>query len=119
METAIGALGRFPLLCIAGRSWRREFEANLVLRRNGHDQIIPIDDDLTPMGLISRLEYQLDRFEFDLHEQERRARDADTRCAGYEDRAGQVFPLQTELDAKLAALAALNAELAQTTKQAA
>jgi hypothetical protein len=119
LETALASLGGFPLLCIADRSWRSEFEANLVLRRNDHDQIIPIEDDLTPMGLISRLEYRLDRFEYDLQDQERRADDANTRRIGYEERAGRVFPLQMELDARLAALAALNADLAQTTKQAA
>ena len=119
LEASLASLGGFPLLCIADRSWRSEFEANLVLRRNGYDQIIPIEDDLTPMGLVSRLEYQLDRFDYDLQEQERRAVEAETRRVGYEDRAGQEFPLQRELDAKLAALAALNADLAKTAKQAA
>ena len=64
-----------------------------------------MEPDLTPMGLISRLEYLLDRLAFDLQEQERRAHDAATRRAGYEERAGQAFPFQAELDAKLAALA--------------
>ena len=72
-----------------------------------------------PWGLISRLEYLLDRLEFDLQEQERRAQEADNRRAGYEERAGQAFPLQAELDAKLATLAALDADLAQTAKKAA
>jgi hypothetical protein len=119
LETVLGSLGGFPLLCIADRSWRSEFEAKLVLRRNGYDQVIQVEDDLTPMGLISRLEYQLDRFEFDQQEQERRAQEAASRRAGYEERAGQPFPLQAELDAKLAALSALDADLAQTSKQAA
>ena len=38
---------------------------------------------------------------------------------GTEERAGLVFPLQAELDAKLDALAAVDADLAQTGKRAA
>jgi hypothetical protein len=119
LETILGSLGGFPLLCMADRSWRSEFEANLVVRRNGLDQIIPIEPDLTPMGLVSRLEYLLDRLEFDLQEQERRAQNAAIRQAGYEERAGQAFPFQAELDAKLTTLAELDADLAQTSKKAA
>jgi hypothetical protein len=80
---------------------------------------VAVEDDLTPLGLISRLEHLLDRLEFDLQEQERRAQESDNRRAGYEERAGQAFPLQAELDAKLATLAALDADLAQTAKKAA
>jgi hypothetical protein len=119
IETDLATLGGFTLACVADRSWHREFEANLMFRRNDHDQLVAIEDDLTPMGLISRLEYLLDRFELDLQEQERREHEAASRCAGYEERADQAFPLQAELDGKLANLAALDADLAQTAKKAA
>jgi N12 class adenine-specific DNA methylase len=119
VETEIARLGGFLILCVADRTWRSEFEANLVLACNGHDQTIAIEDDLTPLGLISRLEHLLDRFESDLQEQERRAQEADNRRAGYEERAGQAFPLQAQLDGKAATLAALDADLAQTAKKAA
>jgi hypothetical protein len=118
-EIDLGTLGGFSLACIADRTWHNDFEANLVLRRNGHDQVVEIESDLTALGLVSRLEHLLDRFELDLQEQERRAREAANRRAGYEERAGQSFPLQGELDGKLAALAALDADLAQTMKKAA
>ncbi|MBW4025582.1 MAG: lactate dehydrogenase [Proteobacteria bacterium] len=119
LEKPLGSLGGFPLICHADRGWGREFEANLILRRNGFDQKISIDDEMTPLGFISRLEHNLDRFGFDLQEQERRASEALTRQLGYEERSGQLFPLQAELDGKLAALAALDADLAATSKKAA
>ena len=45
-------------------------------------------------------------------EQTRRERDARTRLAGYEARLGEPFPLQDELDDKLARMAQLEADLA-------
>jgi hypothetical protein len=119
LEKVLGSLGGFQLVCHADRGWRSEFEATLLLRRNGLDQEIAIDLDMTPMGLISRLEHTLDRFGFDLQEQERRATEALSRLHGYEERTGQAFALQGELDTKLAALAALDADLAATAKKAA
>jgi predicted RNase H-like nuclease (RuvC/YqgF family) len=73
-----------------------------------------VQDDLTALGLVSRLEYVLDRFEADLEEQTRRAADAGQRLAGYEPRLGEVFPLQAELDEKFARMAELEADLAKT-----
>jgi N12 class adenine-specific DNA methylase/adenine-specific DNA methylase len=119
IETEVARLGGFPVLCIADRTWRSEFEANLVLARNGYDQTVAVETDLTPLGLISRLEHLLDRLEFDLQEQERRAQEAENRRAGYEERAGQAFPLQAELDGKVATLTALDADLAQTARKVA
>ena len=43
--------------------------------------------------------------EAELEEQRRRVADAKARLAGYEPRLGEAFPLQGELDAKLAQLA--------------
>ena len=111
-----------PIIINAGASyrfnhWPWPVEFGGLVRHVGNRYLF--EDDLTPMGLVSRLEYQLDRFDYDLQEQERRAVEAETRRVGYEDRAGQEFPLQRELDAKLAALATLNADLAKTAKQAA
>ena len=73
-----------------------------------------MQDDLTALGLIARLEYVLDRFEADLEEQARRKADAIARLAGYEPRLGEPFPLQGELDDKLDRMAALEADLART-----
>jgi N12 class adenine-specific DNA methylase/adenine-specific DNA methylase len=119
LEKVLGSLGGFPLICHADRGWRSEFEANLLLRRNGLDQEISIDAEMTPIGLISRLEHTLERFGFDLQEQERRASESLNRLQGYEGRSGQSFHLQAELDGKLATLARLDADLAATAKKAA
>ena len=119
MEKDLGSIGGFALACHADRGWRREFEASLLLRRNGLDQEIPFDDELTPLGLMSRIEHILDRLGIDLQEQERRAVEAPNRLNGYQERSGQTFSLQAELDAKLAQLARLDADLAQTAQKAA
>ncbi|MGH7120176.1 MAG: helicase-related protein, partial [Acetobacteraceae bacterium] len=116
-ETTLGAIGGFPLLAVPCRTLRSPLETILVLRRTEYDQTIPIEPDLTPMGLISRLEHILDHFELDLQEQVRRTKEAAIRRAGYEERLGEPFPLQAELEAKAAALAALDAELAESGKR--
>jgi hypothetical protein len=117
-DIPLGMLGGFDLVCSAGRGFAREFQASLVLRR-AEGQEIQIESDLTPLGLIARLEHTLDRFELDLEDQKRRVREAATRFAGYEEHLGQPFPLQAELDTKKGQLAALETDLAQTGKQAA
>jgi hypothetical protein len=60
---------------------------------------------------MSRIEHILERLGIDLQEQERRAVEALSRLNGYQERSGQTFSLQAELDAKLAQLARLNADL--------
>ena len=64
------------------------------------------------MGLIARLEHALERFEAEREEQTRREQDASALLAGYEVRLGEPFPLQGELDDKLAKMAQLEADLA-------
>ena len=115
-ELPLGSIGGFELRFDVGRGYFRDIEASLVLLRSDYDQEIRIEADLTQTGLIARLEHILEHFEADLQEQERRARDATQRHAGYEQRLGQAFALQGELDAKLAQLEALEADLAQTGK---
>jgi len=117
-ELSLGTLGSFELGCIAGPTWRRDFEARLVLRRTGLDQEIETEHELTPMGLIARIEHILERVPQDRQEQDRRAAEADRRLLGYRDRVGQPFALQAELDSKKAELAALEADLAATAKPA-
>ena len=114
-ETGLGTIGGFELACNAGPTWRREFEATLVMRRTGFEQ--PIETgDVTSIGLIARIEHILERMPQELQEQERQAEQAACRLAGYKDRIGQPFALQGELDGKLAQLAALEASLAATAK---
>ena len=77
-------------------------------------QEITVEPDLTPLGLSSRLEHVLERFELDLQEQQRLASDATRRLADYEARLGEAFPLQADLDGKRAEFARIEAELADS-----
>jgi hypothetical protein len=114
-DWVIGRIAGFDLTCSVSRNLAGGlFSGHLVLQRTGYEQVIDVQDDLTALGLISRLEYVLDRFEADVEEQTRRAADATQRLAGYEPRVGEVFPLQAELDEKLARMAELEADLAKT-----
>jgi N12 class adenine-specific DNA methylase len=119
-EWVIGRIAGFGLTCSVSRNLAGGmFSGHLVLGRTAYEQIIDVQDDLTPLGLISRLEYILDRFEADIEEQTRRGADATQRLAGYEPRLGEVFPLQGELVEKLARMAELEADLAKTVSIAA
>jgi hypothetical protein len=114
-DWVIGRIAGFDLTCSVSRNLAGGlFSGRLVLQRTGYEQVIDVQDDLTALGLISRLEYVLDRFESDIEEQTRRAVDAGQRLAGYEPRLGEVFPLQAELDDKLSRMADLEADLART-----
>jgi hypothetical protein len=115
-EWHIGRLGGFDLVCEAHATLAGAFRVALVLQRANHHQEITVEPDLTALGLISRLEHVLERFELDLQEQQRLASDASRRLADYEVRLGQTFPLQAELDGKRAELTRLEAELADSSK---
>lgn len=102
---AIDATGQRGL---AGQGHRLD----VVLERTGREQEVAVPPELTALGLVSRLEYMLDRFEAELAEERRALAEAQARLAGYEPRLGEAFPLQAELDEKRAALGAVEAELA-------
>ena len=112
----IGRMAGFDLSCTVGRGpWDREhFVGSLTIIRTDYEHVVEVGDELTPLGLIARLEYVFDHFEADLEDQHRQAADAARRLAGYEPRLGEVFPLQGELDEKLACMEALEADLAAT-----
>ena len=116
-EVTLGSIGGFDLICSAGKGWFGAFAANLLLRRSSDDQPIDTEIDLTPTGLIARIEHMLERIPHEVHEHERKAQEAINRLAGYEERLGSPFAFQAELNAKLEQLAALEADLAKTGKQ--
>ena len=114
-DWTIGQIAGFDLTCRVRRNRGGQgCSAELVLQRTGDEHRIDVEDDLTSLGLIARVEYVLDRFEADLEEQIRRQADAVARLAGYTPRLDEVFPLQGELDEKLARMAELEADLART-----
>ena len=89
----IGHIGGFDLTCRVHRALLdNRCTATLILRRTDFDQEIEISNELTSLGLISRLEHVLDRFEDELEEQTRRKADAAARLRGYEPRLDQPFP---------------------------
>jgi len=101
-----------------GRGWGAvaSHRLDVWLDRTGHEQEVKIEDELTPMGLVTRLEYLLDRFEVDLAGHKRRIAEAEVREAAYRQRLGEAFAYETELDSKQAELDAIEADLAATSK---
>jgi len=101
-----------------GRHWTAVagYQLSVWLDRTGHEQELKIEEDLTPMGLITRLEYQLDRFEVDLAGHRRRIAEAEARVSGYQRRLGEAFAYEAELDAKQAEHDAIEADLAATSE---
>ena len=86
------------------------------LDRTGHEQTVEITDELTPLGLISRLEYLLDRFEADQAEHQRRLAEAGQRLPSYRARRGEVFAFEEELREKEDELHALEMMLASNER---
>ena len=82
------------------------------LDRTGHEQTVEIDDELTPLGLISRLEWMLDRFDADLAEHRRRLAEAEQRLPACRSRRGEAFTFEEELVAKEEELQTLELALA-------
>ena len=115
----VGRIGGFDLTCTI-RADRHDVRQDgrlgphLTLERTEFAQPIDLDSETSAVGIIARLEHALDRLDTELEEQRRRAADATARRAGYEPRLGEAFALQGELDAKLAQLAEIEADLAGT-----
>ncbi len=119
-DRTIGQIGGFDLIaCVRRNRPGQGCTAELLLQRTGDAHRINVEDGLTALGLIARLEHALDRFETELAEQTGRQTDAIARLAGYTPRLGETFPLQGELDEKLARMAELEADLASNRDTAA
>jgi hypothetical protein len=107
----VGAIGGFPL------ELRRTYldEAELRIIRTGKAETIECGKGVTPLGLISRLEYALSRFEVELAEEQRTVGEVSGWLPGFKARVGDVFPHQAELDEKRAEMAEIEASLAGAT----
>jgi len=114
----LASIGGFTVKA-EGRSWGAvaSHRIDVWLDRTGYEQEVRIEDDLTAMGLITRLEYQLDRFEVDLAEHRRRIAEAEARVSTYQQRLGEAFAYQAELDAKQDELDAIEADLSANAER--
>ena len=114
-DWTVARIGGFDLGCSVSRN-RSEggVKTILTLERSNVADEVALGPELKPLGLIARLEHMLGRFDAELEDNEAKAADAARRRAGYAARADEAFPLQGELDDKLARMAELEADLART-----
>ena len=114
----LGTIGGFPLKLEARRYQQgAKLELHLLLTRTGGEQEIRIEDDLTAMGLVSRLEYDLGRFEAELAEHRRRLAEAQRQLPAYESRLATGFEFADELEAKRAEMKRLEEDLARSGQE--
>ena len=108
----IAAIGGFAI--VARTSYFDDIELRLD-RAAGSSDAIACEKDVTPLGLISRLESALGRFEVELAEERRTVAEVSAWLPGFKGRLGHVFPHEAELEEKRAEMAELDASLATTT----
>jgi hypothetical protein len=111
----IAAIGGFPIL--ARTTYFDDIELRFDRALKSPDAI-DLDKDVTPLGLVSRLESALGRFEVELAEERRTVAEVSTWLPGFKARLGDAFPHETELEEKRAEMAELDASLAATTNEA-
>ncbi|WGF91059.1 helicase-related protein [Marinivivus vitaminiproducens] len=114
---SLGAIGGFTLGAHGHRAPHaaNRYQLDLVLGRSGGPQPIAVDPEITPLGLIARLEHVLGQIETERLTVARHRDEASVRLADYQGRQGQTFPHDAELEHTQAELAALEAELAADT----
>jgi hypothetical protein len=100
---------------------RTTFYTDLELKmvREAQSEPIAFDGDVTPLGLVSRLESALSRFEVELAEERRTIAEVSAWLPGFKARLGDVFPHQGELEEKRAEMVELEASLKATAADAA
>jgi hypothetical protein len=111
----IAAIGGFTLL--ARTSYFDDIELRLDRALKSSDAI-DLDKDVTPLGLVSRLESALGRFEVELGEERRTVAEVTGWLPGFKARLGDAFPHEAELEEKRAEMAELDASLAATVNDA-
>jgi len=110
----IAAIGGFTI--VARTSYFDDIELRLDRALKSSDAIAY--DDVTPLGLVSRLESALGRFEVELVEERRTVSEVSGWLPGFKARLGDAFPHETELEEKRAEMAELDASLAATANDA-
>lgn len=89
----------------------------LALQRTGFPTEISYSQDLTALGIVSRLEYCLGRFEVELAEQKRIVEEAAERLPAYRERLGKEFAYEADLAAKRNELDCIDAALAANASE--
>jgi hypothetical protein len=113
-EWRIGEIGGFPIFQEVFAHNKFVMRIELTLQRNNFAAEIDYKHDLSPLGVIARLESILGRFEIELIEQKRIAAESADRIAIYAQRIGTRFAYEDELSDKRAEMAALDASLKAT-----
>ena len=111
----IAAIGGFTVL--ARTTYFNDTELRLDRALKSSDAI-DLDKDITPLGIVSRLESALGRFEVELAEERRTVAEVSAWLPGFKARLGDAFPHEAELEEMRAEMAELDASLAATTKDA-
>jgi hypothetical protein len=111
----IAAIGGFTILARTTYFDNIELKFDRALKSS---DAIDCEKDVTPLGLVSRLESALGRFEVELAEQRRTVAEVSNWLPGFKARLGHAFPHEAELEEKRAEMAALDASLAKTTSDA-
>ena len=111
----VGAIGGFAIE--ARTSHFDELELKLI--RAAKSEPIACDTNVTPLGLVSRLELALGRFDVELAEERRTVAEVPNWLPGFKSRLGDAFPHEAELAEKRAQMAELEASLAATAEAAA
>jgi hypothetical protein len=117
-EWDLAHFGGFHISGRVQKTWRqKEMEVSMLINRTGTESEIAFSVELTALGLVSRLEHVIDRFDADLVEERRTIVENTRRIADYQPRLGHGFTLAGELAGKLAELSELEASLAATAEQ--
>jgi hypothetical protein len=111
----IAAIGGFTI--VARTSYFGDIELRLDRALKSSDAIA-YEKDVTPLGLVSRLESALGRFEVELVEERRTVAEVSGWLPGFKARLGDAFPHEAELEEKRAEMAELDASLAATASDA-
>jgi N12 class adenine-specific DNA methylase len=118
-DWTVGSIAGFEITASTRFLRRDHTRLDVTLERSGYAEGVDYDISLTALGLISRLEHLLARFETELIQQRRVLGETRARLPAYEQRLGRPFGLEAELAAKRDELAAIDASLAANDQRSA
>jgi hypothetical protein len=110
----IAAIGGFAILTRTTYLGDIELRLDRALKPS---DAIDLEKDISPLGLVSRLEAALGRFEVELAEERRTLAEVSSWLPGFKARLGDAFPHESELAEKHAEMAELDVSLAATAPE--